>query len=142
MPHRNKMMQTFGHFAETPCGTSVRSFILISIDYDDAFMTPEERKRWTPLLALTALSAQYTTVLMSLKPERADWNANETAALVDYLYEHKSEAGDGGSFKNQTFNAAVQAISGFRTAGPPKTAKMCKTKWAAVSDISIHCCTC
>ena len=59
----------------------------------------------------------------------AQWNEVETAALLDYLVEHKSEIGDGGMFKMGTFNAAANAITEHHTLGPVKTGNMCKTKW-------------
>ena len=33
----------------------------------------------------------------------AVWTSCEEAALVDFLVENKAEAGDGGNFKNATF---------------------------------------
>ena len=48
---------------------------------------------------------------MSLpKSEKANWNKAELAAMMDYLYNHRSEAGDGGSFKPVTFNAVALHI--------------------------------
>ncbi|KAH7917262.1 hypothetical protein BV22DRAFT_980834, partial [Leucogyrophana mollusca] len=60
------------------------------------------------------------------------WNNAETDALVDYLHEHRGERGDGGGFKEQTYNAAAIAIAIHRTAGPEKTGKMVLTKWNAI----------
>jgi hypothetical protein len=71
---------------------------------------------------------------MSAKQESAHWDEGEVSALVDYLCEHRSEAGDGGSFKASTFNAAAEAIQPFHKSGPPKTSAMCKRKWQSVSD--------
>ena len=51
---------------------------------------------------------------------------------------HHLEAGNGGNFKTATFTAAAQDISPLLKLGPPKTEKMCKTKWVSVSD-SISC---
>lgn len=59
----------------------------------------------------------------------------ETDALVDYLYEHKSEAGDGGSFKTTTFTGAATSIAHLLTQGPAKTAAMCKNKYDSVCHI-------
>ena len=64
--------------------------------------------------------------------EKAHWNGIETEALIDYLYVHQSEGGDGGSFKPVTFNAAAVHIGPHLTQGPTKTEKMCRTKWILV----------
>jgi hypothetical protein len=37
------------------------------------------------------------------KSEKAVWNDAETNILVDYLIEHKAEAGDGPNFKDMTY---------------------------------------
>lgn len=77
---------------------------------------------------------------MSQEEGKANWNNNtETLALVDFLWEHRSEAGDGGTFKDTMFNAAADHIAKYWTTGPTKTAKRCKTKWAGVSPGSIIC---
>jgi hypothetical protein len=64
--------------------------------------------------------------------DKAQWNDEETLALVDFLLEHKSEIGDSGSYKMGTYNAAASSIAAHHTLGPRKTGKMCKTKWRAV----------
>jgi hypothetical protein len=95
-----------------------------------------QRRLWAGAIALTALCAQYTTFLMAQpsKADKAQWNENEVTALVDYLFLHKSEAGEGGSFKMATFNAAAASIVSHHTHGPAKTGLMCKTKWTSVSN--------
>ena len=86
-------------------------------------------------LALTALYSQCATLVMALSTkstEKAHWSPEETAVLVDYLYDHRAEAGDGGNFKAPTFNAAATHINPLLSQGPQKTAQMCKTKWNSV----------
>ena len=63
----------------------------------------------------------------------------ETTAFVEYLWEHRAEGGDGGSFKDVTFRGASTHIANLLTAGPVKTPKCCKTKWASVSHCSVNC---
>jgi hypothetical protein len=63
--------------------------------------------------------------------EKAVWNPAETAGLIDFLIEHRSE-GDGINFKSSTFNAAAAATTPFWTVWPAKTGKMCKTKWSGI----------
>jgi hypothetical protein len=93
-------------------------------------------------LALTAVCTQLVTVMSvqqpqaatsSVEKEKARWNDTETAKLVEYLWEHRAERGDGGTFKTPTFHAAAQYIADYRTSGPIKTEKNLQTKWSAVS---------
>jgi len=95
-----------------------------------------KRKLWASALTLTSLCAQIATVAMAAAPTTrgptAQWNDEETKALVAYLLAHKSEMGDGGTYKMGTFNAAANAIATHHNLGPEKTGKMCKTKWRAV----------
>jgi hypothetical protein len=86
------------------------------------------------VLAVTAVSTQYLTLFISsMAQEKAKWNDAETTALVEYLWEHRAECGDGGSFKDPAYNAAADKIAPEWSAGPIKTGKHCKTKWGAVS---------
>jgi hypothetical protein len=64
---------------------------------------------------------------------KAIWTDIETAELVNFLYENRSE-GEGGNFKQATYNTAAQHISQHLSQGPAKTAQMCKTKWTGVSE--------
>ena len=87
------------------------------------------------VIAIAALCAHYTSMLMipqSNSLPKAQWNEQEVTALLEYLNGHKSEAGDGGSFKMSTFNVAAVHIQQHLTQGPVKTGKMCKTKWNMV----------
>jgi hypothetical protein len=68
----------------------------------------------------------------------AQWNKDETAALLVYLEEHKSEIGDGGMFKMGTFNAAAAKIAKYHDLGPVKTGDKCKTKWWSVHILFIY----
>jgi hypothetical protein len=95
-----------------------------------------KRRIWAAALTLTTLCAQVATAIMATTPtappDKAQWNEEETSALVDFLLEHKSEIGDAGMYKMGTFNAAASSIATHHTLGPRKTGKMCKTKWRAV----------
>ena len=62
----------------------------------------------------------------------AHWNEEETKALLTYLLEHKSEMGDGDTFKMGTFNSAATEMTVHHTLGPVKTGKMCRIKWQTV----------
>src|ERR1700727_491346 len=90
------------------------------------------------LAVFAALLTHLSSLLMSSssRSAKAHWNEAETPALINFLVEHQGEAGDGGNFKTSTFQKAATAIESLKTTGPPKTYKMCKTKWSAVSNIS------
>ena len=99
--------------------------------------TYHQRNILISALALTAICTQLATV-MSVQPgfaekEKARWNDTETTKLVEYLWEHRAEGGDGGTFKTTTFRAAAEHIAEYRTSGPPKTVKNLQTKWSSVS---------
>ena len=63
---------------------------------------------------------------------KAHWTDIEVTELIAYLYTHRSE-GEQGNFKVSTYAGAAAHISGYLVQGPPKTMKMCKTKWSSVS---------
>ncbi|KAF8229338.1 hypothetical protein L208DRAFT_1140482, partial [Tricholoma matsutake] len=57
------------------------------------------------------LCSQYTTLLVSSQAVlKAQWNPQETQALLDHLVAHKSEDEGAGNFNNLTFNAALSSI--------------------------------
>ena len=74
--------------------------------------------------------------------ERAHWTDEEIRALLTYLVDHKSEAGEGVNFTKKTFKGAAEslALSGLRVKGAVKTADACKRKWATVCCISSLIC--
>lgn len=98
----------------------------------------KRRQLLNSAVSLTAVGAQFVTSLLmatstSLHQEKASWNDEETQALMDYLWEHRAESGDGGTFKDTVFNAIPSHIAHLLTSGPVKTAKQCKTKYNGVS---------
>ncbi|KIJ11459.1 hypothetical protein PAXINDRAFT_84488, partial [Paxillus involutus ATCC 200175] len=66
---------------------------------------------------------------------KASWSDKEVKELVLYLHNHRSTAGDGGSFTDPTFNAAAEHIVPYLKSGPQKTGKMVKAKWTALWKI-------
>jgi hypothetical protein len=99
----------------------------------------KRRQLLVSAVSLTALGTQFVTSLFmaSSQQEKASWNDGETQALVDYLWEHRAECGDGGTFKDTVFNAIPARIAHLLSSGPVKTAKQCKTKYNGVSKISV-----
>jgi hypothetical protein len=69
--------------------------------------------------------------LPSHTPRKAkvNWSDDETMTLVEYYWEYRFEAGDGGNFKPQTFHAAAQHIASKHTSATPKTLKQVTGKW-------------
>ena len=67
-----------------------------------------------------------------------NWNDVEMTRLVEYLWEHRSEAGDGGSFKATTWNAAATYLAPYQTAGPVKSGKQVKGKYMGVSIMTFY----
>jgi hypothetical protein len=107
--------------------------------------------RQTVVLAasLVAVAAIQVTVLVALEDQEAQeaqaakavWSAEETTALIDYLYEHRPQAGNGGNFKTASFTAAAEAISPLLKYGPEKTGKICRRKWSSVSGFLCAFCS-
>jgi hypothetical protein len=113
---------------------------------DHPHLTLEQQgKLFAGAVFITAICAQYTTLLMA-QPEvhsnqgkvpHAQWSDNEITALVDYLYEHRSNAEGGGSFKTKVLADAADYINNNEDLattrmGPPKTAKSVRNKWTSV----------
>ena len=75
----------------------------------------------------------------------ARWTVDEERSLIDYLSNHKSEAGDAMNFKMTTFRAAAEHIKQAyaHQQGGEKTADACRTKWGNVHQEKMHmqCCT-
>ncbi|KAG1876150.1 hypothetical protein C8R48DRAFT_553288, partial [Suillus tomentosus] len=68
------------------------------------------------------------------------WNDVETVTLVDYLYDHRSEAEGAGNFKQQVLGSAAEFINNHEAlqsthAGPLKTAKSTRNKWTSLKNI-------
>ena len=91
------------------------------------------------LTAITIVCIQFLNLLMSVEPSysgggtKAHWNDKETEALLDHLIENKTLGQGNGSFKDQVYTSAAEAISSLLSSGPVKTSKNCKTKWTTVS---------
>lgn len=71
------------------------------------------------------------------KKEKAVWNDQETAALIEFLHQETNRTGNS-SYTGASFNAVADHIRNYCTMGPAKTGKQCKTKWATVSTRSFQ----
>jgi hypothetical protein len=93
------------------------------------------RRNWAGALTVTTISLQYAALLMTQPSQKAFWNEEETNAMLIHLSSHKSLTEGVGNFKEPVWNAAPEHISSMLTRGPPKTSKMCQTKWASVDRL-------
>ncbi|KXN92876.1 hypothetical protein AN958_07130 [Leucoagaricus sp. SymC.cos] len=60
------------------------------------------------------------------------WSSAEETALVDFLVDHKSAAGDGGNFKLATFQQAIAVVAAQGRSGKPKNVKSLQNKWGQI----------
>jgi hypothetical protein len=67
--------------------------------------------------------------------QRASWSIEDEDALIQFLVEHRAEAGNGFNFKTKTFNAASIVVNAMRTKGGTKTWRVCKNKWTQVCSV-------
>jgi len=69
----------------------------------------------------------------TLCDNKAYWTQEDEAALIHFLTNHKSQAGNRVNFKMNTFVAASQDLMKKITLGGLKTPSACRSKWARVS---------
>jgi hypothetical protein len=67
---------------------------------------------------------------------RCHWTDGDELALINFLLDHKAEAGDGGSFKPNIWNAAAVEMLKHTTKGGTKVAGKCKAKYVAVCTMT------
>ena len=61
------------------------------------------------------------------------WSLADETALINYLIENRSQAGDGSNFMDTVWSGIAPVLEAQRTEGGVKTAKKCKKKWGQVS---------
>ena len=69
---------------------------------------------------------------------RCNWSEKEEIELINFLIEHKAEAGDSVTFKAPVWNAASQLLEKSRVKGGPKTSKACSDKWLRVRRTALE----
>ena len=77
-------------------------------------------------------SPPLVTIFSAVDP-RCHWTDADELALINFLVDHKAEAGDGGSFKADVWNAAAAEMLKHTTKGGIKVAAKCKAKYVTVS---------
>jgi hypothetical protein len=76
-------------------------------------------------------------ITTSTADPRCHWSDDELA-LIKFLLDHKAEAGDGGSFKANIWNAAAVEMLKHTSKGGPKIAGKCKAKYVAVRQCLVY----
>lgn len=70
-----------------------------------------------------------------LPPEaagKAQWTEADEIALIDYIMEHKAEAGDAMKFKSSFWSGAAKEMLLHSAFGGVKTPQGCSSKWDRV----------
>jgi len=72
-------------------------------------------------------------------PKHGQWIPEEERELIDFLSDHKAEAGDGATFKHATWTQAAAHMSALHP-GIIYSATQCSGKWGRVRQytISLH----
>jgi hypothetical protein len=65
-------------------------------------------------------------------PSKAQWSEADEIALIDYITEHKAEAGDGMKFKASFWSGAAKEMVSHSALGGVKTSQGCSSKWDRV----------
>ena len=68
----------------------------------------------------------------------AVWDENETDKMMEYLWDHVASAGNGGNFKDSTYQAAATYIAPYHKSGPIKMANHVKGQYKSVSTSLIQ----
>jgi hypothetical protein len=93
-------------------------------------------------IALSESPPLEDVVTSPLSTPKAIWTTDDESALIAFLIEHKSKAGDGTNFKSSVWNAAVEEMAKYSTKGGPKSANSCKSKWTQVCSSILAECFC
>jgi hypothetical protein len=68
-------------------------------------------------------------------PAKAQWTEADEITLIDYITEHKAEAGDGMKFKSSFWTGAAKEMISHSNLGGVKTPQGCSSKWDQVCFI-------
>ena len=61
-----------------------------------------------------------------------EWSEADEIALIEYITEHKAEAGDGMKFKSLFWTGAAKMMVSHSSLGGVKTSQGCLSKWDRV----------
>jgi hypothetical protein len=65
-------------------------------------------------------------------PAKAQWTEADEITLIDYITEHKAEAGDGMKFKLSFWTGVAKEMISHSNFGSVKTPQGCSSKWDQV----------
>ena len=80
---------------------------------DDDMRLQHTNYRWRVQAVFITLISLFSSLLSMASQDKgaqAYWTEDETRALLTYLVDHKSEAGEGVNFQKKTFNGAGCSI--------------------------------
>ncbi|KAG6863088.1 hypothetical protein C0995_007811, partial [Termitomyces sp. Mi166 len=60
---------------------------------------------------------------------KASWKLADEKKLVEFFFEHRASASDGGSFWRSLFQEISDILTPLCIKGGPKTVKACQNKW-------------
>ncbi|KAF8576347.1 hypothetical protein K439DRAFT_1279177, partial [Ramaria rubella] len=60
------------------------------------------------------------------------WPTLDLTAFIDFLVDHKAEAGDGMSFKGPLWTCTAAYMTNHMSSGGIKTAGACRSKWGCM----------
>ena len=63
---------------------------------------------------------------------KAQWSEADKITLIEYITEHKDEAGDGMKFKSSFWTGAAKMMVSHSSLGGVKTSQGCSSKWDRV----------
>jgi hypothetical protein len=69
---------------------------------------------------------------------KAQWSEADEIALIEYITEHKAEAGDGMKFKTSFWSGAAKEMVSHSSLGGVKTSQGCSSKWDRVSTKKLY----
>ena len=94
-------------------------------------------------LLMMAMSTRHSSespplvITGSTADPRCHWTDADELTLINFLLDHKAEAGEGGSFKLNIWNAAAVEMLKHTTKGGTKVAVKCKAKYVAVCTMTV-----
>jgi hypothetical protein len=68
----------------------------------------------------------------------ASWSLDDEIAFIEYITDHKAQAGDGVKFKPSFWTSTAKAMLAHTALGGPKTASRCSAKWDRVRTNPSH----
>jgi hypothetical protein len=74
----------------------------------------------------------------TLQVPQCSWSPADEERMITFLLSKKEAAADGATFKPVVWNALVADMALHHTAGAPKTASACKSKYSRVRSCTVE----